>query len=67
MVEDGPDDEGKMYQRPGRLSDRFPKPYPNEEAAKKANNGAIPPDLTYIVQARHGFEVILQIKIRKSN
>ena len=54
-----------MFQRPGRLSDRFPKPYPNEEAAKKANNGAIPPDLTYIVQARHGFEVILQIKILK--
>ncbi|ELT89255.1 hypothetical protein CAPTEDRAFT_177920 [Capitella teleta] len=56
MVKDGPDEEGKMFERPGKLSDRFPNPYENEEAAKAANNGALPPDLTYIVKARHGGE-----------
>lgn len=42
--------------RPGKLSDAFPSPYPNEEAARAANNGAFPPDLSYIVLARHGYE-----------
>ncbi|XP_055385602.1 cytochrome c1, heme protein, mitochondrial [Condylostylus longicornis] len=56
MVTDGPDDSGAMYQRPGKLSDYFPSPYPNEEAARAANNGAYPPDLSYIVSARHGGE-----------
>lgn len=53
-VEDGPNDEGEMYTRPGRLSDIFPAPYPNEEAARYANNGALPPDLSLIIKARHG-------------
>lgn len=53
-VEDGPNEEGLMYSRPGRLSDYFPSPYPNEEAARYANNGALPPDLSLIVKARHG-------------
>jgi len=57
MVLDGPDDEGKMYERPGKLSDKFACPYPNDEAAKAANNGALPPDLTFITGARHGGEV----------
>jgi ubiquinol-cytochrome c reductase cytochrome c1 subunit len=56
MIEDGPDEEGNMYQRPGKLSDHFPDPYKNEETARAANNGALPPDLTYIVLARHGGE-----------
>jgi ubiquinol-cytochrome c reductase cytochrome c1 subunit len=56
MVTDGPNDVGEMFQRPGRLSDPFAKPYPNEEAARAANNGAYPPDLTYITSARHGGE-----------
>lgn len=34
-----PDDEGNPTTRPGKLSDYFPNPYPNEEAAKFANNG----------------------------
>lgn len=42
--------------RPGKLSDYFPSPYPNEEAARAANNGAYPPDLSYIALARHGGE-----------
>lgn len=54
MVTDGPDDQGNMFQRPGKLSDYFPNPYANEEAARAANNGAYPPDLSYIVLARHG-------------
>jgi ubiquinol-cytochrome c reductase cytochrome c1 subunit len=56
MVTDGPDDEGNMFERPGKLSDRFPNPYANDEAAKAANNGALPPDLSFIVNARHGGE-----------
>ena len=42
--------------RPGKLSDYFPSPYPNEEAARAANNGAYPPDLSFISLARHGGE-----------
>ncbi|KAI8120177.1 hypothetical protein FF38_09513 [Lucilia cuprina] len=56
MVRDGPDDSGNYYDRPGKLSDYFPSPYPNEEAARAANNGAYPPDLSYIVSARKGGE-----------
>ena len=57
QVEDGPDEEGNMFKRPGKLSDKFPAPYPNAEAARAANGGAYPPDLSYIVSARHGGEV----------
>jgi len=53
MFTDGPNDEGNMYQRPGKLSDPFPNPYPNEAAAKLANNGALPPDLSLMAFARH--------------
>jgi len=56
MVRDGPDDEGNFFDRPGKLADAFPNPYANDEAAKAANNGALPPDLSYIVKARHGGE-----------
>ncbi|XP_028044712.1 uncharacterized protein LOC105836784 isoform X3 [Monomorium pharaonis] len=51
-IQDGPDDEGNYYMRPGKLSDLLPPPYPNEEAARAANFGAYPPDLTYIIFAR---------------
>ncbi|KAJ0399334.1 hypothetical protein P43SY_001523 [Pythium insidiosum] len=53
-VVDGPNDEGEMFERPGKLSDPLPKPYANDEAAAAANNGAIPPDLSLIVKARPG-------------
>lgn len=56
MVEDGPDDTGKMFMRPGKLADHVPDPYPNQEAARAANNGAYPPDLSLIVIARDGGE-----------
>jgi len=56
MVVDGPNDSGEMFERPGKLSDYFPKPYDNDQAAAAANNGAIPPDLSFIALARHGRE-----------
>lgn len=53
QITDGPNDEGAMFERPGRPSDRFPSPFPNERAARAANNGAYPPDLSVITKARH--------------
>lgn len=53
-IEDGPNDIGEMFERPGKLSDTIPGPYKNEEQARAANNGAYPPDLSLIVKARHG-------------
>jgi len=52
--EDGPNEHGEMFQRPGRLSDYMPRPYPNDEAARSGNAGALPPDLSLIIKARHG-------------
>ncbi|KAG5678574.1 hypothetical protein PVAND_008236 [Polypedilum vanderplanki] len=56
QVKDGPNEQGEYFMRPGKLSDYFPSPYPNEEAARAANNGAYPPDLSWIVSARKGGE-----------
>ncbi len=53
-VQDGPNDQGEMFTRPGRPSDHFAKPYLNDKAARAANNGALPPDLSTIVRARPG-------------
>ncbi len=53
QVVDGPNDNGEMFERPARLSDRFRRPFPNEQAARAANNGAYPPDLSVMVKARH--------------
>jgi ubiquinol-cytochrome c reductase cytochrome c1 subunit len=54
QVTDGPNDQGQMYQRPGRPSDPIPGPFPNDQAARAANGGALPPDLSMIVKAREG-------------
>jgi ubiquinol-cytochrome c reductase cytochrome c1 subunit len=54
--EDGPDDQGEMFDRPGRLTDVLPKPYPNDNAARAANSGALPPDLSLMKKARVGGE-----------
>ncbi|WIA28519.1 hypothetical protein OEZ86_011062 [Tetradesmus obliquus] len=51
-VVDGPNDEGEMFERPGRLSDPLPRPYDNEQAARYANGGAYPPDLSLMTNAR---------------
>ena len=54
QIADGPNDEGQMFQRPGRPSDPIPGPFPNDQAARVANNGALPPDQSLIVKARPG-------------
>jgi ubiquinol-cytochrome c reductase cytochrome c1 subunit len=53
-VEDGPNSDGEMFMRPGRLSDKFIKPYPNVEASTAANGGAYPPDMSVLAKARKG-------------
>lgn len=54
QVKDGPNDNGDMFERPGRPSDRFVRPYANDAAARAAQNGALPPDLSLMVKARKG-------------
>ena len=51
-VTDGPNDDGEMYTRPGKLSDKFVMPYDNVKAAQAANGGAYPPDMSVLVKAR---------------
>jgi len=51
-VQDGPNDAGEMFERPGRVADKFPAPFPNENAARASNGGALPPDLSLIAKAR---------------
>ena len=53
-VEDGPNSDGEMFNRPGRLSDKFVKPYPNIQASTAANGGAYPPDMSVLAKARAG-------------
>jgi len=52
QVTDGPNDQGEMFQRPGKLADRFPPPFPNDQAARNANGGALPPDMSMLAKAR---------------
>jgi ubiquinol-cytochrome c reductase cytochrome c1 subunit len=51
-VQDGPNADGEMFERPAIPSDYFPSPFPNNEAAAAANNGAAPPDFSLIAKAR---------------
>ena len=51
-VIDGPDDEGSMFERPAKPSDRFVGPFANEQEARFNNNGIYPPDLSVIAKAR---------------
>ena len=53
LVSDGPNDDGEMFDRPGLPSDKFVGPYANEQAARSSNGGALPPDLSLIIKARH--------------
>ena len=57
QVTDGPDDTGEMFERTAIPADRFPSPFPNDNAARAANNGALPPDLSVIAKARPGVPV----------
>src|SRR5207244_12313742 len=51
-ITDGPIDQAEMFARPGRAADYYPSPFPNEQAARAANGGALPPDLSLITKAR---------------
>jgi ubiquinol-cytochrome c reductase cytochrome b/c1 subunit len=51
-VKDGPNEQGDMFERPGRPADYFPPPFPNEQAARFANGGLLPPDMSVLAKAR---------------
>jgi ubiquinol-cytochrome c reductase cytochrome c1 subunit len=51
-VQDGPNDDGEMFERPGIPSDHFPSPFPNPQAAAAANGGSAPPDFSLLAKAR---------------
>jgi ubiquinol-cytochrome c reductase cytochrome c1 subunit len=53
-VTDGPNNDGEMFLRPAKLSDKFVKPYENVKAAQAANGGAYPPDMSVLAKARSG-------------
>ena len=53
-VTDGPNDLGEMFTRKGTPADAIPGPYANDNAARAANNGALPPDLSLVVKGRKG-------------
>jgi ubiquinol-cytochrome c reductase cytochrome b/c1 subunit len=53
-VQDGPNDQGEMFEREGRPADYFPLPWPNENAARARYNG-VPPDFSVLAKAR-GYE-----------
>ena len=53
-VVDGPNNDGEMFTRPAKLSDKFVKPYENVKAAQAANGGAYPPDMSVLAKARSG-------------
>lgn len=52
QIQDGPNDDGEMFMRPAKPYDRFVSTYSNEQAARSANNGAYPVDLSLIINAR---------------
>lgn len=51
-VKDGPNDAGDMFERPARPSDNWPSPFPNDNAARAANGGGLPPDMSVLAKAR---------------
>ncbi len=52
QIPDGPDEKGAMFERPAKLSDTIRGPYKNDNEARTAQNGALPPDLSLITKAR---------------
>jgi cytochrome c1 len=52
QVTDGPNDQGQMFQRPGKIADYFPPPFPNEQTARAALGGKLPPDMSTLAKAR---------------
>jgi len=55
-VTDGPNDDGEMFERTALPSDHFKSPFKNDKAARAANNGALPPDMSLLVKARESGE-----------
>ena len=53
-VIDGPNNDGEMFVRPAKLSDKFVMPFENVKAAQAANGGAYPPDMSVLAKARSG-------------
>ena len=53
-VTDGPNNDGEMFIRPAKLSDKFVMPFENVKAAQAANGGAYPPDMSVLAKARSG-------------
>ena len=53
-VPQGSDDQGNPKDGPATAASQFKSPFANEKAARAANNGALPPDLSLIVNAREG-------------
>ena len=53
-VIDGPNDDGEMFERTAKLSDKFVSPYKNDKEAMASNGGAYPPDMSVLVKARTG-------------
>ncbi len=53
-VTDGPNDDGDMFVRPAKLSDKFVNPYQNDKEAMASNGGAYPPDMSVLIKARSG-------------
>ena len=51
---DGPNEDGEMFTRPAKLSDKFVNPYQNTKEAMASNGGAYPPDMSVLVKARSG-------------
>ncbi len=51
-ITDGVDDSGNPAERPGRPSDYLPSPFANDAAARAANGGALPPDMSVLAKAR---------------
>ena len=53
QITDGPDDTGKMFERPAKLFDPIRGPFKNNNEARAMQNGALPPDLSIIAKARN--------------
>lgn len=54
QIDDIDSETGDPIKRAGTPADRFPRPFPNDAAAKASNGGALPPDLSLIAKAREG-------------
>ncbi len=53
QITDGPNDQGEMFERPALQSDPILGPFKNANAARAANGGALPPDLSLMAKARN--------------